>query len=161
RDPATAGQEGRAHADYTRFLDKDGLKGARIGVARKRFFGYSPAADQAAEDGLEAMRRMGAEIVDPADMPTVMDFDRDELEVLLYELKADLDAYLAGLGSSAPVKTLADVIQFNEINKRQEMPYFGQELFLLAEAKGPLTEQKYLDALAHGKKAAGLEGIDA
>jgi amidase len=161
RDPATAAGRQHALADYTRFLDKDGLRGARIGVARKRLWGYSPAADAAAAEALELMKKAGAEIVDPADLPTSDDFDRDELEVLLYELKADLNAYLESLGKAAPVKSLAEVIHFNEKNKDREMPFFGQELFLAAQEKGPLTEQKYLDALAHGKKRAGAEGIDA
>jgi amidase len=161
RDPATAAGRQHALADYTRFLDKDGLRGARIGVARKRLWGYSPAADAAAAEALELMKKAGAEIVDPADLPTSDDFDRDELEVLLYELKADLNAYLESLGKAAPVKSLAEVIHFNEKNKDREMPFFGQELFLAAQEKGPVTEQKYLDALAHGKKRAGAEGIDA
>lgn len=160
RDPATAAGRQHALADYTRFLDKDGLRGARIGVARKRLWGYSPHADAAAAEAIELMKKAGAEIVDPADLPAD-DFDRDELEVLLYELKADLNAYLESLGKAAPVKSLAEVIHFNEKNKDREMPFFGQELFLAAQEKGPLTDQKYLDALAHGKKRAGAEGIDA
>ena len=161
RDPATAAAASHAQADYTRFLDRDGLRGARIGVARKRFWGYSPAADAAATAALELMRRAGAEIVDPADLPSSADFDRDELEVLLYELKADLNAYLASLGKAAPVKSLGEIIFFNDKNRDREMPFFGQELFLAAQEKGPLTDQVYLDALAHGKKRAGAEGIDA
>ena len=160
RDPITAAAREHALADYTRFLDKDGLRGARIGVARKRLWGYSPHPDAAAAEAIELMKKAGAEIVDPADLPAD-DFDRDELEVLLYELKADLNAYLESLGKAAPVKSLAEVIHFNEKNKDREMPFFGQELFLAAQEKGPLTDQKYLGALAHGKKRAGAEGIDA
>lgn len=160
RDGATAVAKDHLHADYTRFLDRDGLRGARIGVARKRLFGYSPAADAAAESALELMRKAGAEIVDPADLPSD-DFDQHELEVLLYELKADLNAYLESLGKAAPVKSLAEIIHFNEKNKDREMPFFGQENFLAAQEKGPLTDKAYLDALAHGKKRAGAEGIDA
>jgi amidase len=159
RDPVTETAKLRGLDDYTRFLNKDGLHGARIGVVRKRLWGYSPAADAAAAEAIELMKRAGAEIVDPVDLPD--DFDRDELEVLLYELKADLNAYLESLGKAAPVKSLAEVIHFNEKNKDREMPFFGQELLLAAQEKGPLTEQKYLDALAHGKKRAGAEGIDA
>ena len=161
RDGATAAAREHLAADYTRFLDPDGLRGARIGVARQRLFGYSPAADASVENALDLMRRAGAEIVDPADLPSSADFDRDETEVLLYELKADLNAYLASLGKAAPVKSLGEIIHFNEKNKEKEMPYFGQELFLLAQEKGPLTEQAYLAALAHGKRRAGAEGIDA
>lgn len=159
RDPITA--EGRDFqlADYTRFLDAEALRGARLGVVRKGLFGYSPAADAAAEAAIELMRQAGAEIVDPVELPE--DLDAKEIEVLLYELKADLNAYLASLGKAAPVKSLAEIIHFNEKNRDREMPFFGQELFLAAQEKGPLTEQVYLDALAHGKKRAGAEGIDA
>jgi len=162
RDAATAAAPSdHVHADYSRFLDKDGLRGARIGIVRQRFWGYSPPADAAAEAAIELMRQAGAEIVDHAELPSSADFDRDELEVLLYELKADLNAYLASLGKAAPVGSLAEIIHFNEKNQQREMPFFGQELFLLAQEKGPLTDKIYLDALAHGKKRAGAEGIDA
>ena len=159
RDPITA--EGRDFqlADYTRFLDAEALRGARLGVVRKGLFGYSPSADAAADAAIELMRQAGAEIVDPVELPE--DLDAKEIEVLLYELKADLNAYLASLGKAAPVKSLAEIIHFNDKNREREMPFFGQELFLAAQEKGPLTEQAYLDALAHGKKRAGAEGIDA
>ena len=161
RDPATAAIRGHVHADYTRFLDRAGLRGARIGVARARFFGYSPEADAIIEEAIDAMRREGAIIVDPADIPHVGEYDDSEFTVLLYEFKADLNAYLASLGPGAPVRTLADVIEFNERNRVREMPFFGQEIFHMAQEKGPLTEKEYLDALAKNHRLSRAEGIDA
>ncbi|MCL6446205.1 MAG: CapA family protein [Alicyclobacillus sp.] len=131
-DPATRASFGRTHADYTLFLDPNGLRGARIGVPRKRFFGYSPEADRLVEDALEVMRREGAVIVDPADIPHADELGEHEWTVLLYEFKADLTAYLASLGPAAPVKTLRDVIAFNERNRERAMPYFGQDLKKIA-----------------------------
>ena len=159
-DAATRDLSGKPPVDYTRFLDPKGLKGARIGVPRKKLYGQSPAADRVAEAALDAMRREGAIIVDPADIATLGDTDESEFEVLLYEFKADLNAYLAGLGSRTPYKTLKDLIAFNEKNREKEMPYFGQEVFEKAEAKGPLTDQAYLDALAKDVRATRAEGID-
>ncbi len=116
-----------AGREYGASLDPAGLRGARIGVARKKFFGYSPEADTLVEAAIDVLRRQGAVIVDPADIPHAGEYDDSELTVLLYELKADLPAYLAAWAPSAKVKTLADVIAFNEANKATEMPYFGQE----------------------------------
>ena len=148
--------------DYGASLDPTGggLRGARIGVARKKFFGYSPEADALIEAAIDVLRRQGAVIVDPADVPHAGEYDDSELTVLLYELKADLAAYLAAWAPSAKVKTLADVIAFNEANKAAEMPYFGQELFLQAQEKGPLTDQAYRDALAKDQRLARTEGLD-
>jgi len=160
-DEATTPLRGRPPIDYTRFLDPRGLRGARIGVARNRFFGYSPAADAIVEEAIEAMRREGAEIIDPADIPHVGEYDDSEYTVLLYEFKADLNAYLASLGPNAPVRTLADIIEFNERNRAREMPYFGQEIFYMAQEKGPLTEKEYLDALEKNRRLSREEGIDA
>jgi amidase len=161
RDPATAASGGKAAADYTRFLDPAGLKGARIGVARERFFGYSAAADRLVEAAIEVLRGLGAEIVDPADLPHLGEYDDAEFTVLLYEFKADLDAYLADLGPGAPVHTLADLIAFNEANREREMPYFGQEIFTMAEAKGPLSDDAYVEAAARCRRLARTEGLDA
>ena len=148
--------------DYSASLDPagGGLRGARIGVARKKFFGYSPEADALVETAIDVLRRQGAVIVDPADIPHAGEYDDSELTVLLYELKADLAAYLAVWAPGANVKTLADVIAFNEANKATEMPYFGQELFLQAQAKGPLTDQVYRDALAKDQRLSRTEGLD-
>jgi len=159
-DSATLASERRADADYTRHLDIRGLNGARIGVARK-FSGISEAVDKLVEDALAALKSQGAILVDPADIPSLGKFGDSEFEVLLYELKADLNKYLDGLGPGAPVHTLADVIAFNEKHRDREMPYFGQDIFIKAEAKGPLTEKAYLDALANDVKQSRAEGIDA
>jgi amidase len=160
QDSATAGSQGRSFTDYAQFCDPNGLKGARIGVARK-YFGFNDAVDALMERALGAMKQQGATIVDPADIETLGNSDKSELLVFLYELKADLNAYLARLGPSAPVHTLKDIIDFNDSNRQKEMPYFGQDLFLKAEAKGPLTENAYIDALEKNHRLARTEGIDA
>ncbi len=161
RDPETKRSEGHRHPDYTRFLDREGLKGARIGVARKHF-GFHRAVDRKMEEAIDTMRRLGAVIVDPADLPTHGQFDEAEFTVLLYEFKADLGAYLASLPASwQGPRTLKELIEFNEKNAATEMPYFGQELFHRSEEKGPLTEKEYLEALEKSRKLAGPEGIDA
>jgi len=159
RDAATA-DAGRAPKDYTSFLDEGGLRGARIGVARK-YFGFHAGVDKVMEAALAEIRKRGAELVDPADIPHTGEYDETELTVLLYELKADLNAYLTSLGPQAPVRTLADVIAFNDAHAREEMPYFGQDLFVKAQEKGPLTDLAYVEALARNRRLAALEGIDA
>jgi amidase len=160
RDAITAQSAGHAHADYTRFLDPDGLRGARIGVSRKAF-GFSRAVDRLMDGAITAMTRAGAIIVDPANIPTDGQFDAAEGEVLRYEFKADLNAYLAARGARGEAATLAALIDFNEKNASREMPYFGQELFHQSQAKGSLTTPAYLAALAKGKRLAGPQGIDA
>jgi amidase len=148
-------------ADYTKSLDPDGLRGARIGVARDKFFGFNEETDRVMEAALAEMKRRGAEIVDPADIPTAGKFDDSESIVLSYEFKNDLNLYLGALGPQAPVHSLADVIAFNESHRAQEMPYFGQDLMIKAQAKGPLTSQEYLDALEKDHRLSRSEGIDA
>jgi len=160
QDSATAAGVGKSFTDYTQFCDPNGLKSARIGVARK-YFGFSDTVDALMEQALDAMKKQGATLVDPADIETLGKFDDSELLVFLYELKADLNAYLARLGPEAPVHTLQDIIDFNDRNRQKEMPYFGQDLFLKAQAKGPLTEKAYLDALNKNHQLARTEGIDA
>ena len=159
-DSATAASAGKSYTDYTQFCDPNGLKGARIGVARK-YFGFSDAVDALMEQALDVMKRQGATVVDPAEIETLGKFDESELLIFMYELKADLNAYLARLGPNAPVRTLKDIIDFNEHNREKEMPYFGQDLFIKAEAKGPLTEKAYLDAIEKNHRLARTEGIDA
>jgi amidase len=161
RDAATSDSRGHVEADYTRFLDPNGLKGARIGVARKGVTGFNRDVDRLFGDALLTMQKLGAVIVDPAEIPHYNEYNESELEVLLYELKADLNAYLATLGPSSRVKTLADVIAFNEAQRDREMPCFGQELFVRAQEKGPLTEKAYLDALAKNRRLSREEGLDA
>ena len=159
-DPATAAAQGRIPADYTRFLDPNGLRGARIGVVRK-YAGYSIAVDRLLEEALAAMKHAGAEVIDPTDVPTIGKFDDAEMEVLLFEFKADLNSYLAALGPNAPVHSLQEVIAFNEKHREQELPYFGQELMIQAEAKGPLTSPDYQKNLETCRKLSRQEGIDA
>lgn len=160
-DAVTASSKGHAQADYTRFLDPNGLKGARIGVPRERFFGYHPATDALIEKALELMKAQGAILVDPAPIPMVAKLDEPENEVLLYEFKAGVEAYLAGLGERTKLRTLADLIRFNEENRGTELPWFGQELFLQAQEKGPLTDKKYRKALEACRKLSREQGIDA
>jgi amidase len=160
RDPTTAASSGHVEKDYTAFLKKDGIRGARIGVARAKFFGYSDVTDKLANEAVEVLRREGAVVIDPADIPHAGEYDAAELDVLLYELKADLNAYLAGLPPGAHIRTLADAIAFNEREREREMPYFGQELFVQAEAKGPLTSPGYRKALATCRRLARTEGLD-
>jgi amidase len=159
-DAATSASAGKSQSDYSQYCDPNGLKGARIGVGRK-YFGISDAVDALMKETLDVLKMQGATLVDPADIETFGKFDDSEGLVLLYELKADLNAYLARLGPNAPVKTLKDVIEFNDRNHQKEMPYFGQDLLIKAEAKGPLTDKEYLDALAKNHQLAGKEGIDA
>src|SRR5579859_2701427 len=159
-DSATAASAGKAQKDYSQYCDPNGLKGARIGVARK-YFGFNDAVDALMEQSLDVMKKQGAILVDPADIETLGKFDDSEGLIFMYEMKADLAAYLARLGPGAPVKTLKDVIEFNERNRDKEMPYFGQDLLIKSESKGPLTEKEYLDALAKNRQLARTEGIDA
>jgi amidase len=160
-DPATKDSDRRGLRDYTKALDANGLKGARIGVVRNRLFGYSPAADQIAEAAIADMKKEGAVIVDPANIPTLGKFDDTENDVLQFEFKADLDKYLAWLGPAAPVHSLKDVIAFNDAHKDREMPYFDQEIMLQAEKRGPLTSAKYKAALLKNHQMSRALGIDA
>jgi amidase len=158
-DKYTTASSSKAAPDYTKFLDPSGLKGARIGVARK-LAGFNETLDKIFEEAIKQIKAGGAVIVDPADIPTQGKFGDTELTVLLYELKADLNAYLAGR-PDADVHSLQDVIDFNERNRSREMPYFGQDLFVQAQAKGPLTEKEYFDALEANHRLSRKEGIDA
>ncbi len=160
-DAATAAGRGKAQADYTSFLDAKGLRGARIGVARAKFFGYSPETDELVEDAIRAMKGMGAVIVDPADIPHAGEFDEAEFEVLLYEFKADLNAYLAEWAPGAPIRTLAEAIDFNEKNRAREMPFFRQDIMEKAQGKGPLSEEAYRKALKKCRKLSRAKGLDA
>lgn len=159
RDDATKASAGKSSPDYTKFLDANGLRGARIGVHRKSF-GFNDATDKVFNHCIDVLKGHGATIVDPADIPTQGKFDDSELEVLLYEFKTDLNAYLASLGPRAGVKSLKDIINFNNEHRDREMPYFEQDLFVKAEAKGPLTDKAYRDALAKNQRMSRKEGID-
>jgi len=160
RDPATAEASTKRARDYESFLNPDGLRGARLGVARE-LFGSNAAAQRVTEQALAVLTARGAVLVDPVAIPSRNKFGAAEQTVFLYELKVGLNAYLASLGAAAPHKTLADLIEFNERHRESELPWFGQENFLAAQAKGPLTEPAYLEALATCRKFAREEGIDA
>lgn len=160
-DPATAAAGRPATLDLTAALGPDGLSGARIGVARGGFFGYSPDADRLAERAIRVMKDLGAAVVDPADIPHLGDYDADELEVLLYEFKADLEAYLREWAPGAEVRTLGDLVEFNREHRLVEMPWFGQELFLEAQERGPLTDRSYRKALARCRRLSREKGLDA
>ena len=159
-DTATAESREHSYTDYTQFLKEDGLRGARIGVVR-RTFGFSEDVDKVMEAARETMRKQGAVLVDPAPIESAGKFGESEFTIFLYELKADLNAYLAKLGPNAPVKTLKEIIEFNEKNSAKEMPYFGQDTFLKSDEKGPLTTQEYIDAVSKARDLARKEGIDA
>jgi amidase len=131
----------------------------RLGVARKHF-GFNERVDKLMSELLDEIKKLGAVLVDPADIPTTGKFDDSEFEVLLYEFKADLNTYLAGLGPQAPVRSLKDVIEFNEKNSARELPYFGQDIMIKAEAKGPLTTKAYLAALRKNDLLTRTQGID-
>ncbi len=159
-DKATLAGKGKTAADYTQLLDQGGLQGARIGVVRS-YFGFHEGVDPLMNDALEAMKQAGAVLVDPVEIKSFGQLGNAEDLVLQYELKADMNAYLARLGPGAPMHTLKDLIEFNEKNKKTEMPYFGQDLFIKAEARGPLTSKEYLDAVEKCGKLMRDEGIDA
>jgi amidase len=159
-DRATSSPARKAPVDYARALDPNGLKGARLGIVRNKLFGYSVAADRLAEAAIADMKRQGAVIVDPANIPTLGSFGDSEFEVLLYEFKADLNTYLTWLGPASPVHSLKDVMAFNDAHKDAEMPFFGQEIMTMAEKKGPLTTPAYRAALAKNHRQARQLGID-
>jgi amidase len=161
RDAATKPSRGKALSDYTKFLDPKGLAGARIGVYHSGSLAKNPWLAPILAEALAAMKAAGATIVDPVKIPSVDKTGGTEYEVLLYDFKADLNAYLADLGPKAPVHSLQEAIDFNERHRDRVMPYFGQEIFLEAQAKGPLTDPKYKKALAACRRAYRTEGLDA
>ncbi|HEV2421860.1 MAG TPA: amidase [Candidatus Acidoferrales bacterium] len=158
-DPATKVPGRKAYPDYTSFLDKGGLRGARIGVVRKLFFMHDKL-DPVMKAALDAMKSEGAVVVDPVAIETLGKFDGSENVVLQYEFKADVHAYLAQF-SDAPVHSLKDIIEFNERNHDKELLYFGQEVMIESEKRGPLTDKAYVDALAKNHLFARQQGIDA
>ncbi len=158
RDPAT-GDADRHATDYTRFLDPDGLRGKRIGVVRQ-LASNEPNADRVLDAAIATMKAQGAIIVDPVKLPHLDELGGPEMTVLMYDFKHDLNAYLA-TRTGLPVHTLADLIAFDRAHAKEEMFWFGQELFEQAEKKGPLSDKAYLDALARAKRLSGPEGIDA
>jgi len=157
-DPATATSAAKSLTDYRQFLKADGLRGARIGVSRN-YFGFNADVDAIMDEGIAALKNAGAIIVDPANLATKGKFDDAEFDVLLFEFKAGLNRYLAT--SSAPHRTLRDLIAYNEEHRATEMPWFGQEIFEMAEKKGPLTSPAYRTALAKCRQLSRTQGIDA
>src|SRR6266536_379615 len=151
RDPATAASQGHFFKDYRQFLDPNGLRGARIGVWREGVFGASPEADAVAEAAISQLSRLGATVVDPADIPNVNDAGGPEFTVLLFEFKADIANYLSELTNTS-MRTLADLIAFDDAHADQEMRWFGQEIFLLAEETDGLDDPVYKAALATSKQ---------
>jgi amidase len=159
QDSATEASDGKSFTDYSRFCDASGLRGARLGMVR-HYFGLRGDTDRLFESAIDSMKGSGAIVIDPVEVPTIGKFEDAEFEVLLYEFKAGLNAYLAGLAPSMPVRSLEQLIAFNERTAAREMPYFGQETLIRAQSKGPLTESKYLEALAQCRKQTRAEGID-
>ncbi len=146
--------------DYSTFLDSNGLRGARLGIARQ-FFANNAPLDAFLNGYVDALKKAGAEIIDPADIATFGQLSGPEQEVLLYEFKDGLNRYLTRLPAGSPARTLKDLIAFNQKNRDREMPFFAQELFIQAEAKGPLTDAAYLKARADCVRLSRQEGIDA
>jgi len=158
KDEVTRKSSGKSFSDYTRFLDPDGLQGARIGVARK-YFGFSEMVDRIMEDLIGEMKSRGAIIIDPVEIPRKGKIE--EFKVMLYEFKAGINSYLKELGTAAPVRSLKEIIEFNEQNRGKEMPYFGQDILIKAEEKGPLSSADYQDAVKDNLRLSQKEGIDA
>ena len=160
RDPVTRSSKKRGISNYTKSLDREGLQGARIGVARN-MVGTDQRIIKIFETCIDVMKHLGAVIVDPADVPNFNKFGKTELEVLHYEFKADLNKYLKELPLDARVHSTADVIKFNEENSHLVMPYFGQEHMTIAQEKASLSDKKYHDALAKNHRLTRKDGIDA
>lgn len=158
-DVATELASSRGQRDYTRFLDVNCLQGARIGVARN-FFGFHRQVDELIESALMVLKARGAQLIDPIHVPKPPELEAAELQVLRYEMKADMNAYLARLGPSAPVHTLQQIIAFNQAHAEQELRWFGQEELINSQAKGPLTDPAYIEALATCRRLARAEGLD-
>jgi amidase len=160
RDSATSASAGHAAADYTATLDAGALRGKRLGVVRS-YFGFDPGVDRLMEASLAAIKEAGAILIDPVVLPHAGKYDDSEGVVLRYEFKADLAAYLATRTGSDVPRSLAALIAYNAQHAAAEMPWFGQELFEQSEAKGPLTDKAYLDALSRNHRLSRGEGIDA
>lgn len=156
-DEATIASRGKAYRDYTQFLDPNGLRGVRIGVARQ-FFKPDALAARLLAAALSGMKQSGATLIDFQD--DIAKGSGPEWEVLQYEFKAGINAYLAALGPDAPVHTLEEIIEFNRRNKDRELAFFGQETLIKAQAKGPLTDKAYLDARERCRRLSRDRGID-
>ena len=159
-DSATLDNVSHQQLDYTKHLDAQGLKGARLGIVRS-FFGFHDQVESVMTKALQVLKDQGAELVNPVEIQNMDKVNEAEQTVLHYELKADMNAYLARVGKNAPVHSLKEIIDFNIRNKNKEMIYFGQDTFEKAEAKGPLTSFEYQEALARCRRLTRTEGIDA
>ena len=157
-DQTTSASDGRSETDYLQFLDTGRLEGARIGVARN--FNFDSAVWDVFEPEIQLMRDAGAEILDSADVPNMDRYGDTSFEVMLYEFKSGLNRYLKSLGPDAPVKTLAEIIEFNAANPERELPYFGQDILIEAQRMGPTSEPNYVNALENNRRFSRREGID-
>ena len=160
RDASTPVARGAGLADTASYLKMDALRGARIGVVRQSLTGYDVNTDRVFNESLEVLKQLGAVIVDPANIPHIDDYGHDEGTVLHYEFKVGINAYLAALGPNARMKSLEDLIRFNDDNKDRVMPWYGQEDFLKSQACGPLTDKKYIDARARCVRLSRRDGMD-
>ncbi len=161
RDPLSEEGARRGHRDYTQFLGRESIKGLRIGVMRKGFLGKNDHIDHLMKEALEDLKFLGAQIVDPADFFITDEIGKNELEVLLFEFKATLNAYLTTVSERTPVRSLGELIAWNEKHRDQTMPYFGQELFADAEKKGDLSSSDYQKALEKCRELVKTNGLDA
>ena len=159
RNSITKQSEGRFYTDYSQFLEANGLKDSRIGVIRN-LFGFDERVDAIMEDSIDVMKKNGAQIIDPTEVPTTDDLWDPEYQVLLYEFKENLNKYLEGFGPDAPVKSLEEIIEFNKANREKTMPIFGQDIMIKAQEKGSLESKEYLEALEKCKELAKFEDLD-
>lgn len=146
--------------DYTKTLAADGLKGAKIGVARN-YFGFHEMIDTLIAKSLEVLKQQGATLIDTTDLPKGDQFSSAETTVLQYEMKHGLNAYLAKLGPKAPVHTVQEIVDFNIMHSDKELPYFGQDTLIKVAARGPLSSFEYVESLAKCRRVTRTEGIDA
>jgi amidase len=159
RDRATLAGGNRAPADYAAVLARDGLRGARLGIARQGF-ALPSSVEPVLTEAIAALKQEGAVIIDPAEIPGVDKLGDPEFDVLLYEFKAGIAEYLATRGPAVPFKTLSDLIAYNVENREREMPWFGQEIFERAEKKAGLAAPAYRRALAACRRLSRSQGID-
>ncbi|MFO0938759.1 MAG: amidase [Gemmataceae bacterium] len=159
-DQATADAKGHIEADYTTFLDAEGLKGAKLGVARN-YFGFHDGVDRLANTALDLLKKRGASLIETSDLPKASAFEASEVAVFQYEMKAGINEYLARYGRGAPVQSLKDVIAYNEKHAQKEMPFFGQDSLVKTEARGSLNSYEYIESLAKCRRIARTEGLDA
>lgn len=158
-DAETHIERGEIFSDYTQFLNAEGLAGKRIGVMAE-LSGFNTKVDDLFKQAVDVLKAKGAEIVDELNFENLRKADELSYQVLLYEFKADLNKYLEE-HPGVPVKSMAEIIEFNKKNSDREMPWFGQEIFEIAQAKGDLTSEEYKKALSGSKRFTGKEGIDA